>query len=130
LPVGTYKITSTLLVTNSTNLRFAGRSSVLKYTGTTDAVAATNFQGLVIAGGGTIDISGAGASANGIHLTGVWMATIRDMKIVQGPASSIGLLLETGAPRSAPIASTSWWGRVVQVQHRRGRPCADPGGHA
>jgi hypothetical protein len=40
-----------LLVTNSTNLRFAGRSSVLKYTGTTDAVAATNFQGLVIAGG-------------------------------------------------------------------------------
>lgn len=87
-----------MLVTNSTNLRFAGRSSVLKYTGTTDAVAATNFQGLVIAGGGTIDISGAGASANGIHLTGVWMATIRDMKIVQGPASSIGLLLETGAP--------------------------------
>jgi len=94
-PIGTYLTTGTITLTQGMRVLFAGRSAIVKYTGTTDAFYAASLKGLKIEGAGTIDISGAGTSANGIHLAGTWFVTIDEIKIIQGPASSIGIFIET-----------------------------------
>lgn len=100
-PPGTYRTTGTVQLTAAIDVQFAGRGAVLRYTGSAAAIRATTFKGLVVGGAGTIDLSGAGSTAIGIHLAGVWNCSINDMKIIQGPANSTGVLVETGDPSSS-----------------------------
>lgn len=98
LPEGVYLTSGTIHITEATNVRFAGRGSVLKYTGAGSALQATTFKGIQVDGAGVIDLSAAGDTAVGLHLAGIWHCTVNDLKVLQGPANSTGILIETSEP--------------------------------
>lgn len=133
-PEGTYLIDDTVQIGDQTAIRFDGRGSVLKYTGDASAIQCTTFKGLLIEGGGTIDLSAAGTDAVGLHIAGVWFATINDLKVIQGPANSTGILVETGAPGSpdyfgsfcVTINNPDLWGTAGAYGIRCKKTDADP----
>lgn len=93
-PEGTYRITSGITIPSPCVLEFASTNAVLKFTGTGSAVSIRNERGVEWRSG-CIDISGADASAVGLHVRGLWFGSFTGLKVLQGPATSTGVLVET-----------------------------------
>lgn len=99
-PAGTYNIGSgaTGLViagttTKSYRLVGDGPRSIIKYTGTGDAVKFDNSAGTSILqsmSGFKIDLTGANAAANGLHISGVWRSEFEKLYITRDSAAATG----------------------------------------
>ena len=83
-----------VLLNGDTRLVFASPNAIFRYTGTVAAVRVDHQKRLVWESG-TIDISGAGASAIGIRVRGLWFGTFVQPSVITGGASQEAIHIES-----------------------------------